>query len=54
MRTATREAHGATRLMYPDTPDPLTPADLHRRFTTNYAERQWRTRHKEEFYARLG
>jgi Domain of unknown function (DUF4158) len=41
MGTDTGEAHGAARLMYPDLPEPLTPADLHRLFTPNYAERQW-------------
>jgi hypothetical protein len=33
MGTDTGEAHGAARLMYPDLPEPLTPADLHRLFT---------------------
>jgi Domain of unknown function (DUF4158) len=37
----TGEAQTATRVMYPDLPEPLTPADLHRLFTPNYAERQW-------------
>jgi hypothetical protein len=37
----TGQAHGAARLMYPELPEPLTPADLHRLFTPNHAERQW-------------
>jgi hypothetical protein len=41
MGTDTGEAHGAARLMYPDLPEPLTPADLYRLFTPNYAKRQW-------------
>jgi hypothetical protein len=41
MGTDSGEARGAARLMYPDLPEPLTPADLHRLFTPNYAERQW-------------
>jgi hypothetical protein len=32
---------GATRLMYPELPEPLTPADLHRLFTPGYQERKW-------------
>jgi hypothetical protein len=32
---------GAARLMYPELPEPLTPADLHRLFTPSYQERKW-------------
>ena len=50
MGTGTGEAQGASRIIYPDIPDPdipepLTPADLHRLFISSYAERQWGLRH---------
>jgi len=32
---------GAARLMYPELPEPLTDADLHRLFTPSYQERKW-------------
>ena len=45
MGTGTGEAQGASRIIYPDIPEPLTPADLHRLFISSYAERQWGLRH---------
>jgi hypothetical protein len=35
------ETSTATKVMYPEIPDPLTAADLHRLFTPLYAERTW-------------
>jgi hypothetical protein len=32
---------GSSRLIYPELPDPLTPADLHRLFSPSYDERAW-------------
>ena len=34
-------AHGVARLLYPELPVPLTPADLHRLYTPSYDERNW-------------
>jgi Domain of unknown function (DUF4158) len=32
---------GASRLIYPELPDPLTSADLKRFFSPSHAEREW-------------
>jgi hypothetical protein len=41
MQIDTGASQGAARLLYPDLPDPLTPADLRRLFRPTYAECQW-------------
>jgi TnpA family transposase len=41
MKSDAGTAAGSSRLMYPELPDPLTPADLHRLFSPSYDERRW-------------
>ena len=41
MKSDAGTAPGSSRLIYPELPEPLTPADLHRLFSPSFDERGW-------------
>src|ERR1017187_5252920 len=53
MKSDADTAPGSSRLIYPQLPDPLTPADLHRLFSPSYDERAWASTIARTLYSQV-